>query len=224
MYLLALDTATDSGGVAVSRNSEIAALVIMKTPLRYDETLLDLIDFTLKNLSLDLQQIGCVAVSSGPGSFTGLRVGLAVAKGIGQPLGLPLAGISTLEALAYRFRREGPLVAPMMDARRQQVYAGLYRVDASSARPELPDQALPPEQWLKSLPRSECLFVGDGAQLYREAIRAFDPEARVLDTDNRILEELCALGYLRVTEGKTVSAEELRAHYVRPSDAEASRK
>ncbi len=220
MFLLAIDTATNSGGVAISRNHEVIGLTMMKTPLKYAEHVIYYIEFLLTHLGVKMEEINCVAVSSGPGSFTGLRIGIAMTKGLAQPLDLPAVGISTLEALAYRFRHVSEVVAPMIDARRQQIYGGVYKVADEQIETISKGTVLAPAKWMKEIPGDDCLFVGDGAQMYRQAVIAARPKARVILTDNAILTELCQLGYRRYLKGEAVSAIELKANYIRPSDAE----
>ncbi|MGH9339294.1 MAG: tRNA (adenosine(37)-N6)-threonylcarbamoyltransferase complex dimerization subunit type 1 TsaB [Acidobacteriota bacterium] len=223
MYMLAVDTATNSGGVALSRNSEVVGTIMLKTPLRYQEMLIELVDFLLRQHQIRLADIGCLSAATGPGSFTGLRIGLATVKALSQTLGLPCVGISTLKALAYRFSRMHPLVAPMIDARRQQVFAAVYRVEDHTLHPEVNEQVMRPQDWLKTLGSQDYLFVGDGADLYKSTVAAAFPQARILETDNRILDELCRLAYQEYAQGAMVAASELAPNYVRPSDAELSR-
>ena len=220
MYLLAIDTTTNSGGVALARNTEVVGMVMLKTPLAYSEKLLYCVDFLLHQFELELKAVDCFAVTTGPGSFTGLRIGLATVKGFSQGLDKPVVGVETLQALAYRFRWVHSSVAPMIDARRQQIYGAVYRIRGDEIQVEKEAWVGPPDQWLKSLPRQEYLFVGDGAQLYRNALSTHKPRSRLLETDNRLLEPLCQLAYREFMQGKVVSAEELQAHYVRPSDAQ----
>lgn len=223
MYLLGIDTATNSGGVALSRNSEVVGIVMLKTPLRYSEKILSCVDFLLRQFDRQLSQIDCFAVATGPGSFTGLRVGLATVKAFSQGLDKPAVGVSTLEALAQRYCGLHPRVAPMIDARRQQVYGAVYRVEGLDLEMEQKAQVARPAQWLKGLPQSEYLFVGDGARLYKKTIALHHPHSRLLQTDNQLLAELCQRAYSKLIAGKTMSAEELKADYVRPSDALSKR-
>lgn len=220
MYFLAIDTATNSGGVAVSRNSEVIGKLMVKTPLQYSDRIIYYIDFLLEQLSIGIEDVGCYVVAHGPGSFTGLRIGLATTKALCQGRECPGVGVSTLEALAYRFRGAAERVAPMIDARRQQVYGGVYECRDGQVKGVQPVTVLPPAAWLKQLPEEPCLFVGDGAQMYHQTILALRPKDRFLRTDNCILNELCELGYWSYVRGETVRAESIQAHYVRPSDAE----
>lgn len=219
MYLLGIDTATNSGGAALSRNHEVVGSVMLKTPLRYSEQILYCIDFLLRQFELDLRQIDCFAVATGPGSFTGLRIGLATVKAFCQGLDKPVVGVPTLEALAHRYRWFHSRIAPMIDARRQQIYGAVYRVEGLDLQVEQEAAVAPPAQWLKNLLKDEYLFVGDGAGLYKKTLAAHHPQSRVLETDNRLLGELCERAYRRFTAGEVLRAEELRADYVRPFDA-----
>lgn len=220
MYLLTLDTATNSGGVALSRNAEVIGLAQLKTPLRYSEKILYYVDFLLDQLDLNLNQIELLAVANGPGSFTGLRIGLATVKAFAEVLDRPVVAVSTLEALAWRFRSLHPRVAPMIDARRQQVFAAVYAVGDDLPRQVHPPAALPPAEWLRQLDREDCLFVGDGARMYASTVQAALPQARLLGSDNAILSEVADLAYRRFLRGEVLRAEQVQACYVRPSDAE----
>lgn len=220
MYILALDTATNCGGVAVSRNAEVIGQVMLKTPLRYSEEALSCVEFLLRTLRLKRTQLGCFAVAAGPGSFTGLRIGLATVKAFSQSLDRPAVGLSTLEALAYRFRWDRSRVVPMIDARRQQIYGAAYRSDPEmGVFLEVEEQVAPPAEFLRQLPSGDHLFVGDGARQYRTTIQALHPGSRVAGSDNCILPELCLLAHRRHMAGETGGVRRLRAHYLRPSDA-----
>lgn len=223
MYILAVDTATHAGGAALSCDGEVIGSVMIKAPLRYSEKIIPFVDFLLEQQGLRLEEIDGFAVASGPGSFTGLRIGVASVKAFCQSLDRPAVGISTLEALAYRFRWIEGRIAPLMDARRKQIFGALYRVEDGEVHLEGTERVLSPQDWLRDLPAQECVFVGDGVRVYRETLLSIRPEARLIETDNRILEALCGLAHRRFREGKTVSAQDLAAHYIRPSDAELGR-
>ena len=220
MYILAFDTATNSGGVALSRNAEVIGQVMLKTPLRYSEQVLPCVEFLLQAFRLTRTQLGCFAVAAGPGSFTGLRIGLATVKAFAQGLDRPAVGLSTLEALAFRFRWTRSRIVPMIDARRQQVYAAGYRADPESGVClEVEEQVAPPAEFLKRIPPGDHLFVGDGAQQYRTTIQALHPGSRIAISNNCILPELCLLAHRRHMAGETGSEQQLMARYLRPSDA-----
>ncbi|RPJ85906.1 MAG: tRNA (adenosine(37)-N6)-threonylcarbamoyltransferase complex dimerization subunit type 1 TsaB [Acidobacteria bacterium] len=220
MFILALDTASNAGGVALSRNSEVIGLHMAKTPLKYSERLIDWVDFLLKQHDIKLGQIDCFAVAAGPGSFTGLRIGVAAAKGFGQAIGRPVVALSSLEALAFRFRHVSSLVAPVVDARRQQIYAAVYDTGAKEPRLRVPEDVARPDEWVRKLPDDAYSFVGDGAVLYRSTMLNAMPRSRVIDSDNCVLAELCQLAYLRHSQGKETGAQAVRANYLRPPDVQ----
>ena len=221
MYFLAVDTATNSGGVALARNAELIGTVQIKRPLEYSEHLLSQVEFLLGQFELALEEIDAFVVASGPGSFTGLRIGMATVKGFCQSLDRPVSGVSTLEALAYRFRHVSHRVAPMIDARRQQIFGAVYEVDeGGKARLIDPERVEPPARWLATLPGERCLFVGDGAQMFASTVASLRSKDLLIRSDNTILPELCLLGYHRFVRGEVGDAGSLTANYVRPSDAE----
>ena len=219
MYLLAIDTATNSGGVAICRNAEVIGLTMLKTPLRYAEHLLCYIDFLLEQLELEIGAIDYFAVAAGPGSFTGLRIGLATAKGLAQNRGAGCVGVSTLEALGSRFAQPGHRVSPLIDARRQQVYGAAYELSPEGQLRLVAGPGVgPASQWAHGLPEGEWTFVGDGAQLYAGALEATRPGCEIIRCDNFLLRDLCQIACRRVMAGEVVGAHELKALYVRPPD------
>jgi tRNA threonylcarbamoyladenosine biosynthesis protein TsaB len=223
MFFLAIDTATNSGGVALSRNGEIIGTVMSKTPMRYSDKIIEYTDFLLSQLEMSIGEVDCFVVATGPGSFTGLRIGIATAKGFCMAHGKPGVGITTLEALAWRFRWVSDRIAPMIDARRQQVYGALFERAEGGLKVLQEGCVKAPADWLKGLPSERSIYVGDAAQMYSQTVAALRPEGQVIPTDNCILEELCELGYMRFTRGESLSGADLKADYIRPSDAEIGR-
>lgn len=223
MYTLAIDTATNMGGVALCRNAEIVSVWICGTPLRYSDRIIDWIDYILRERPLKLREIDLFATATGPGSFTGIRVGLASVKALAQAMGRPLIGIPTLAALAARFRAQGGWIAPLIDARRQQIFGGVYDVGEPEVRTVREPEVAKPADWLGRLPDRRCLFVGDGAEFYRGTVEAIRPLDVVFPSDNQIAGDLCRLAYIRHTRGLSSRPEEVHALYVRPSDAELGR-
>ena len=193
---------------------------ILQPPRSYSEKIISAVDSLLTRHNLEMSDIDCLVASVGPGSFTGIRIGLATVKAFCQPLDKPVVGISTLAALAYRFSHLSRYVAPMMNAGRKQIYGAVYRIEGSEMYVESPEQVLFPAQWLASIPASQCLFVGDGVAPYKGLILSACSEVQVLETENRLVEQLCLLGHLRFVKGKILKAHELAANYLRPSDAE----
>jgi tRNA threonylcarbamoyladenosine biosynthesis protein TsaB len=170
MIVVGIDTATPALGVGLAGETGLIAETTLNLGLRHAQGLLPTLESLLKTADLTVGDLGAVAVTIGPGSFTAVRIGLNTAKGLCLANGLPLVGISTLAAMAARFPSCSLPVAPWLDAKRGEVYAGRY--DVSGARPVAlePDAAVPPVQWLELHP-GPALFVGDGAALYGDLIR-----------------------------------------------------
>ena len=223
MYILAIDTTTECGGAALGKDGKVIALTMTRAPLRYSQKILYLVDFLLQQQELDLDKVDCFVVATGPGSFTGLRIGLATVKALCQVLDKPAVPISTLEALAYRYSCVHSRVGAMIDARRNQVFGCIYGLDGTEPHKEGQELVLEPRRWLERVSGQDCLFVGDGAQRYQSTILDIYPQARILSTDNRILDQLLELGGARFQRGQFKAATDLTANYVRPSDAELQR-
>jgi len=169
MIVLGIDTATPGLGVALAGPDGLIAETTVQVGLRHSQGLLPTVDWMLRTAGLGVGDLGAVAVTIGPGSFTAVRIGLNTAKGICMGRGIPLVGISTLAAAAGRFPCAPWPVVPWLDAKKREVYAGCY--DTAGRRPIAiePDAVVAPEEWLAAHP-GPALFLGDGAAIYRELI------------------------------------------------------
>lgn len=220
MKTLGIDTTTKNGGVILGSGGMRVGVESLGNPREYSDQIIPAIENLLAQNQLRLQEIELIAVANGPGGFTGVRVGLAVAKAITQSLKIPSLGISTLEALAYRSRERTSLIAPMIDAQRGQIYAAIYEFSGNESVLISPEVLAVPEVWLGSLPKgSSPLFVGTGTVSCREDISNYCSEAQVGSPDDYILDALLRLANTK--SSKAATATELVANYIRPSDAEA---
>ena len=174
MKILALDSSGLVASVAVVEDDILVAEYTMNYKKTHSQTLLPMLDEVKKAISLDLNSIDAIAVAAGPGSFTGLRIGSATAKGLGLALNKPLIGIPTVDALAYNLYDTAPdtLICPIMDARRKQVYTGLYYFENHTLKILRPQDALPMTDLIEELNRrgKSVIFLGDGVPVYRELI------------------------------------------------------
>lgn len=175
MTLLALETATATCGVAVLVDGDIVAEAHLHRPRVHAKRLTPLIEDTLDHAEIGAAALDAVAVSQGPGSYTGLRIGVSTAKGWALARGADLVGVPTLEAYAARLRpvtEAGDVVCALLDARRDEVYAGAYRRAADGLTEHAPTTALPvgdlPE-WLGTV-EGQLWLVGDGAPKSEEAL------------------------------------------------------
>jgi len=170
MQLLAIETATLSGGVAIAAEEGIVAEYRLNVEMTHSERLLMMVDRVLKEARVSLDKIDAIAVSIGPGSFTGLRIGLATAKGLCLGAEKPLIAVPTLAALAARVPFAPVPVVPMLDAKKKEVYWGSFQFRDGRVERLSPDSVSSPEAMLRQL-TPPALFLGSGAILYKELIR-----------------------------------------------------
>ena len=223
MKILAVDTTTDLGGVAVASDGVLEGAVLLRTSRGSSQTLVPMLDFVLARLKGGLDEIDLLTVATGPGSFTGVRIGLAVVKAIGQSRKIPGLGTSTLEALAFCFSNYSRSVAPMLDARRGQVYGAVYSWAEGQTRVCVEECVGSPESLLESIPDDlDPLFVGTGAVACEDLIRGSRPDCVLIAEQPPLLSALIQLAGKRAATAGGV--EEIRANYIRPSDAELRRK
>jgi tRNA threonylcarbamoyladenosine biosynthesis protein TsaB len=223
MKVLAVDTSTQAGSVAVLEDDTLLAEVAVTSSRTHAKRLMPAIDACLEMAGLGVADCDAFAVTTGPGSFTGLRIGISTIKGLGFATKKPVAGVSTLDALAYQFPSFPHLVCPMLDARKGQIYTGLYESTGHMTwKRVVEDCAVEPKEWLKQIQRM-CLFVGDGSLAYAEIIREtlgglaqFVPPYL-----NRVRASVVAyIGMKQVLDGETTDVSTLVPHYIRASDAE----
>ncbi len=235
MRILALDSSGLVASVAVVEGGVLEAQTIAEYTVNYkkthSQTLLPMLDEVARMTELDLDSIDAIAVAAGPGSFTGLRIGSATAKGLGLALDKPLIHIPTLEGLAYNLCGTDHIVCPIMDARRGQVYTGIYEFDNDRLIVLEDQMAVGIEelgQRLHSYDR-KVVFLGDGVPVFKEALMeqimagreiAFAPAH--LNRQRAAAVGALAIRYYR--EGKMETAAEHQPDYLRVSQAERERK
>ena len=174
MRILAVDTSSERGSVCVFQDGEILGETRLRSSVQHSDRLFGSVDFLFKHVSFSLAEVDLFAAARGPGSFTGLRVGLAAMEAFAAAHGRPGVGVSTLEALAWKAGIAEVLIAPVIDARRGEVYGGLYRRRGSALSEIFPPAVMSPEQWFASLPASPIVFCGDGALRYRDFVAQAD--------------------------------------------------
>lgn len=220
--LLSIDTSTPAGSIAVSRGDQLLGELLVNSPATHTDRLLLSMERLLQDVAIDLGEIDAFAVAVGPGSFTGLRVGVATAKGLALATGKPVIGVSSLQSLAAQIPFCRYPVCAMMDARKKEVYGGLYRWEGGLPALQGREVVLPPEKMLEQLD-GEVLFVGNGSAVYRTMIvRRLGQRAHFapwcLDLPRASTLSTLALSAYR--NGRTLSALELLPTYIRPSEAE----
>ncbi len=221
MRVLAVDTTGAHGSVAVVAGSELEGLIgIRERSPKHAESLLPTIDHLLRLLSVELEQIDGFAVAVGPGSFTGLRIGIAAVQGLSFATGKPAAGVSALEATAFRFRYLDGLLVALLEAYRGEIYGAAYRARAGVLHLEIAPTCTSASSFLESLPEPPALVAGTGLLRHREAVEIHAPGAFVADPSLFIGEELARLGRAKLEAGDAASLGSLAPLYIRPAEAE----
>ena len=223
MRILAVDTTTPSGSVAVLEDDHLLAEVAVESPSTYSARLLAAIDLLLGSLHSDIREMDGFAVTPGPGSFTGIRIGLSTVKSFAFASGKPLAPVSSLHALAWKLR-EAPagVIAPMLDAKKREIYAALFELQRGRLKETVAQGAYAPERFLSLLPAGrDVVFIGNGIELCRTQIRdRFKTRALFSDRSPFIAYEVGLLGRDVLKAGKGVSSFGLEPLYFRKSQAE----
>ncbi len=218
MRILALDTTTEFGSIALLENGAPAAELPLHSPEGFSQILFDHLRGVLDRAGWALADVDCFASASGPGSFTGVRIGLATVKGIAEALGRPAVGVSNLQALA--FFSEAPLRAVVLDARRGEVYGAVYDAALRLVSPEVVARF---PAWLASLPEGNLEFVATDFAPFRPALRGTRFEtAPVRSAPRSLAPAVARIAAARLAAGDAADPAALDANYVRRSDAEMS--
>ncbi len=228
MRILAIDSSGLVAGAALLCDDILTAEYTIHNKKTHSQTLLPMIDGMLRMAEVDVKELDAIAVAAGPGSFTGLRIGASTAKGLAQALDIPILGISSLEGLAFNIEGADALACPMMDARRNQAYYGIY--DVSGPRPVVVREqaAAPVEDVIRQLNDIErpVIFLGDGvpvfsAQLEREVRVPFRMASEAVRYQRA--SSVAVLGKMAFLDGQGMRAEEFAPVYLRMSQAERER-
>jgi tRNA threonylcarbamoyladenosine biosynthesis protein TsaB len=225
MNVLAIDTATAVNTVALCRGSEILAETVVNCHRAHSERLMGTIDWVLAEGGCPLEDIDLLAVSNGPGSFTGLRIGVSAMKGLALALNVPLVAVPTLDALARQAPMQNGVVCVMLDARMKEVFGAVYRYESGHHAKIITDRVCPVGELCEALPPEPAFFLGDGAYLYQESIQALRPNASfaaralgVPRASSVALEAIRLFGKGARSDGASVSPV-----YLRKSQAELAR-
>lgn len=228
MRLLALDSSGLVASVAVVTEEAMLAEYTVNYKKTHSQTLLPMLDEIVKMVELELSEVDAIAVAAGPGSFTGLRIGSATAKGLGLALKKPVIAVPTLEALAYNLYGTDKLICPMMDARRNQVYTGLYAFEGDDFITCRQQEALAVEDILAEINQMgrEVIFLGDGTAVYKDVIEEKTQVAYHFAPVHLNRQRAGAIGALGMIYYKQNQVQEAAQHepiYLRLSQAERER-
>ncbi|MBW7956637.1 MAG: tRNA (adenosine(37)-N6)-threonylcarbamoyltransferase complex dimerization subunit type 1 TsaB [Deltaproteobacteria bacterium] len=228
MKILAIDTSSQSGSIALLEDRRLISEWTVGDAGTHSNWLLKSLEAHLKNAGQKLDEIDLFAIDVGPGSFTGLRIGISALKGLAWPLGKDIAGVSTLASLAMNLPYSARVVCPVLDARKGEVYTALYETMSGLPKAVMPDSAMRPEALLKEIEgrglEGEIVFLGSGLSVYMELLvetlrdaYAAPPHLWHIRASN--------VGLLAFEHaGEAVSPAELVPVYLRKSEAELKSK
>lgn len=228
MKILGIDSSGIVASAAIADEKNIIAEFTVNNKQTHSQTLLPMIDMVVKMSGVKLEEVDAIAVAAGPGSFTGLRIGSSTAKGLGLALKKPIVPIPTLDGLAYRLAATDGIICPIMDARRNQVYTAIYRMEDGELRRLSEQKAVDIHEIMEELERygEKVTFLGDGVDVHRQTIEAefkgkcdFAPEHMAKQSAGAV----AALGIVYFGQGRTETAAEHKPIYLRKSQAERER-
>ncbi|CDB89487.1 putative uncharacterized protein [Clostridium sp. CAG:253] len=228
MKILGIDSSGLVASAAIADEKNIIAEFTVNNKQTHSQTLLPMIEKVVDMSGIELEQIDAIAIAAGPGSFTGLRIGSATAKGIGLALKKPIVSVPTLEGLAYRVSVFDGIICPIMDARRNQVYTGIYKMDKGNLVCLSEQKAVDIHEIMEELEKydEKVIFLGDGVEVQRETIeKEFKKEYcfAPIHLSKQSAAAVAVLGDIYFNQGKAEDAAEHKPIYLRKSQAERER-
>lgn len=225
MKILAIDSSGLVATVAILEDDELIAEYTVNYRKTHSETLLPMLDEISKMTDLDLKSVDMIAVSKGPGSFTGLRIGSATVKGLAYALNVPVVSVPTVDALSMNLWGTDKLVCPIMDARRNQVYTGLYDFIGDRHHVVMEQTAMGIEELIDMINQKKwsVVFLGDGVPVYKDVIEEKLKVSHLYAPANMNRQRAASLGVLAfeyIKKGIVETADEHKPEYLRLSQAE----
>lgn len=225
MIILSIDSSTPVAGIAVSDGMQLLGEITLNTKNTHSEKLMPLVKHLLDELALSVNDLDAIAVTQGPGSFTGLRIGMATAKGLAQGAGKKLIAVPTLDCLAQNLLHYPGIICPIMNAQKKQVYTAIYRSGRNKLERLSDYQAIAVEQLaaqLKEL-KEDVWFVGDGVAAFADMFQELLGDACRFADGHNILPRAGALAMLaaeRASEERFDDLYQAELIYIRKSEAE----
>jgi tRNA threonylcarbamoyladenosine biosynthesis protein TsaB len=229
--ILGIESASLTASAALVSEQGLIGEFTVNFHKTHSETLLPMIDSLFSIAGTDVSEVDAIAVSEGPGSFTGLRIGASLVKGLAFGADKPIVPVPTLDAMAYGFPASDKLLCPIMDARRNEVYGGIYGFYGEEFRVLMKAVALPLTEYVREVRKCSeetgraAFFLGDGLSVHEEAVKALLPGAVIAGPAVRFQKagSVASLGMKLFREGKAVPPEAFSPVYLRMSQAERER-
>jgi len=223
MKVLGIDTSTSCGSVGLMENEEVISEYLLDIPVTHSERLLGAIEFVLREAHCRIEQIEGWVVALGPGSFTGLRIGVSTVKGLAFATGKPVAGVATLDVLASQIAPTSHLICPILNARKQEVYTAFYHYgEGGSLMRQSEYQAIRPEDLVRKI-KELTIFLGDGVKTYGDFLLSCLPTFAIFPSAPfRVFHGsmVATLGMELLRKGEHLDLSAFSPIYTRPSEAE----
>lgn len=224
MKILSIDTSAIAASVAIAEEDKIIGEFFINTSLTHSQTLMPMVEQLCKNVSLSLDNIDAIAVNAGPGSFTGVRIGVAAVKGLAFANNIKCISVSTLESLAYNLSGNECIACAVMDARCSQVYNALFKISAKGISRICDDRALSITDLEKELKKynDEIILIGDGADITFNMLDGRLSNVCVAPINNKMqrASSVAMVAFEKADKGEYISAEELMPVYLRLPQAQ----
>lgn len=224
MYILGIETSTKTGSVAIVSENGVIAQYSLSIEVTHSERLMSTVDRVLKDTGLAIADMSGFAVAIGPGSFTGLRIGLAAVKGLAFATSKPVAAVPTLRALALNLPFAAYPVCPMLDARKNEVYAAVYRFEGAALEQVMPETAISIKE-LSQRMSGKIVCTGEAAHIYRLELQEQFGERALIAPISAILPSaatVAAIGLEMITSGMQADPDNLTPLYIRRPEAEVA--
>ncbi len=223
MKVLGIDTSTSCGTVGLIDDGRVLSDYLLNIPVTHSERLLGAIEFSLREAHCSIEDVDGWAISLGPGSFTGLRIGVSTVKGLAFATGKPVAGVGTLDVLASQVSPTPYLICPVLDAKKREVYSAFYRYgERGVLRRQSEDQALQPEDLVKKI-TEQTILIGDGVRTYKDLLLRSLPSLAIFPAAPLHVPHgsmVAKLGSELLKKGDHLNVSTFSPIYIRPSEAE----
>jgi tRNA threonylcarbamoyladenosine biosynthesis protein TsaB len=223
MKVFGIDTSTSCESVGLIDDGEVISDYLLNLPVTHSERLLGAIEFVLREARCPIENIDGWAIALGPGSFTGLRIGVSTVKGLALATGKPVAGVSILDVLASQIAPTPHLICPILDARKKEIYTAFYRYEEGSSLKRQSDyQAIRPENLVKKI-TEPTIFLGDGVKTYGDFLLKSIPSSAIFPPAPLHVSHgsmVAKLGFELLRKGEHLNLSTFSPLYIRPSEAE----
>lgn len=223
--ILAIESSSHVASVAIVEGDVLLGEFTLNHPKTHSQKLMPMLESLMSALDLKVADLDAIAVTVGPGSFTGVRIGLATAKALAQPFNLPLIPVSSLKAVAQGFQGFNGYICPIMDARKNEIYAGCYQWQSGILTEVYPERAIEPALFLEELKNlnAEIILSGDGLPKYAESFKAELGEKLTISHSAHSRQRAATVADLaKASLSEAVSYDAIAAEYLRKSEAETT--